>query len=575
MKNTKTKLESQARIKILRGVNAIYYPIRLALGPASGRALIHGKYGRGPRITEDGDTIANSIEIKDEFEKLAADAFREATNKTNQKAGDGTTTTTVIAGSLINKIFLNLSKTSESLALDSNNSNTNVKKISQELLALSKEVQERIRSKAKKIESLEELEKIAIISMGDEKIGKIIANIVWEVGLDGFIDVVEGFKGEIETEIIRGARFPAKPGAKGFLNNPNKFEMIAKDAKVILTNYTLDNIGQIREVFGNLVKTNKKIVVIAPDFSQSVLTAFFNTNFTIGEDGSFTKTPYDIFPVRVPSLRTEQFEDLAVYFNAKFIDKNTGMKFENIVDTDLGFVEKLVVKDTENREDALAIGGGGSIEARMKVADKDYQISSKVAERIQVLKDQIAEERIESHKKLLERRIASLASAVGIIRVGASTSAESLPAKLKIEDAQYACKSALEEGYVRGGGLCLKEIADEMPTNLLTAALKSPYDQIQENNGEPFTIPDDVIDSAKVVRLAVEHAVAVVANMITVKILIPEEREMDPAEGYTKIAEAIMGYNKLFNKKEAIFKENELEMKLDQEASWDEIIKNE
>ena len=279
-----------------------------------------------------------------------------------------------------------------------------------------------------------------------------------------------------------------------------------------------------------------------------------------------------MFPVKVPSLRTEQFEDLAVYFGATFINKDTGKKLENTEDTDLGFVQKLVVKDTENREDAVAIGGKGVLEEKMKVADQDYQVSSPVAERIKILKEQIGEERIETHKKLLERRIASLASAVGVIRVGASTNAESLPLKLKIEDAQYACKSALEEGYVKGGGLCLKEIAEELPESILTEALKAPYEQIQANNEEPLEIGEDVIDPAKVVRLAVEHAVSVVANLITCKILIAEEREKNPAEGYEAIAKAINRHNVMFAKKEGILKENMDEMEADQLRMFEEKI---
>jgi len=517
MNPTKTLLGNKARQAILRGVNAIYEPLKLALGPAAGRALMYRTYSRGPRITEDGHTIAQVIEPENEFEKLAADTFKEGTEKTNQKAGDGTTTTTVIAGKLINDIFKKLSGTELSYATTSK---LNVKKICKELLVLSKQVQEKIKERAKKVDSLEELEKIAIVSMGDEEIGKIVAGIVWETGIDGFIDVVDGFKGELETEVIKGARFPAKPGAKAFLNNSKKFEMVAQDSAVLLTNYKLDNDAQVRGMFANLLAKNRKIVLLAPDFSELVLTSIFQTVFVPLKDGGFARTGNDIYPVKVPSLRTEQFEDLAVYFGANFIDKATGRKLESITEADLGFVEKLVVKDTENREDAIAIGGKGVRERKTQVADKEFQVVSPVAERIETLKSQIKEERVDIHKKLLEKRIASLASAVGVIRVGASTTAESLPLKLKIEDAQYACKSALEEGYVKGGGLCLKEIAEEMEESLLTSALKAPYEQIQENNEEPLEIGDEVIDPAKVVRLSVEHAISVASQLITVKIII-------------------------------------------------------
>ncbi len=556
---TKILLNNDARNKILKGVNVIFEPLKLALGPQSGRALLYRTYGRGPRMTEDGHTIAQNIEPKDEYEKLVAETFKEGIAKTNEKAGDGTTTTGVISGRIINDVLKNLS--GSELALGG--SKKSVKKIANQLIELSKQVREKVKKKAVKIEKLEDLERIAIISLGNEEVGKKIAEIVWKVGVDGFVDVVEGYKGELETEVIEGARFPAKPGAKAFLNNAKRFEMVIEDAKVILTNYKLDNLEQFRGVMNKLVNTNKKIAILAPDFSNIVLTSCFQTMFEPRQGGGYNRTGIDLWPVKVPSLRTEQFEDLAVSFGATFIDKETGKKFENIEENDLGFVSKLVVKDVENKEDAIAIGGKGSIEKKQKIADKEYKVSSPVAERIKVLREQIKEERIDSHKKLLERRIASLASAIGVIRVGASTSAESSPLKLKIEDAQYACKSALEEGYVKGGGLCLKEIAEEMGDNLLTNAIKAPYEQIQTNNEEPLEIGEDVIDSAKVVRLSVEHAVSIAANMITIKIIVPQEEERNPYDAYEDIAKAIMIHNALWAKKEGIKMENILEMEKD------------
>ena len=552
MKKTKIITGLKAMEKILAGVNAIYQPLRLALGNESARALMYRTFGRGTRMTEDGNTIAQVIEPKDEFEKLAAEAFKESIMRTNILAGDGTTTTGVLGGKLINDIFSKLSDTSQSYI---SSSKVSVKKISRELLELSKKIQEKIKEKSKKIETLEDLEKIAVVSLCDEKIGKIVAKIVWEVGIDGFIDVVDGYKGELETEVIKGARFPAKPGAKAFINNPKRFEMIIEDCPVFLTNYKLDNDNQVRQTFGKLLQKNSKLAILAPDFSEQILISMVQTT----KQGTF------MFPVKVPSLRTEQFEDLAIYFGANFIDKNTGKKLENTEESDLGFIQKLVVKDVENREDAIAIGGRGEVDGRMKVANQDYKVSSPVAERIKILKEQIVEERIDSHKKLLERRIASLASAIGIIRVGASTTAESLPLKLKIEDAQYACKAALEEGYVKGGGLCLKEIAEEMEENLLTNTLKSPYEQIQANNEEPFDIGEDIIDPTKAVRLALEHAISVVANLITCKIIIAECDEKSPAEGYEAIAYQLKIKNLITAKKEGIMKENLMEL----EGDWD------
>ncbi len=577
MKNTKTLTGNAAREKILKGVNAVYQVIKLTLGPENGSALMYRTYARGPRIVDDGNTIAQIIEPKDEFERLAAQAFKETSSQVNAQVGDGTTTTAVIAGKLINDIFSKMSDTALSYA---SASKLSVQKIKNEFLVLSKQIQEKIKEKSKKVETIEDLEKIASVSLGNSEIGKVVAKIVWEVGADGFIDVVDGYKGELETEVIKGARFPAKPGAKAFINNPKRFEMVIEDCPVFLTNYKLDNDNQIRAVFQKLLQKNSKLVIIAPDFSEQILISMVQT----------TKQGVFMFPVKVPSLRTEQFEDLAIYFGANFINKDTGKKLENAEESDLGFVVKLVVKETENREDAIALGGRGAYEDKMRVADREYRVSSPVAERIKILKEQINEERIESHKKLLERRIASLASAVGVIRVGASTTAESLPLKLKIEDAQYASKAALEEGYVKGGGLCLKEIAEELDKpdevyegkdgvrlekishskELLIKALKAPYEQIQENNEEPLEIGEDIIDPTKVVRLAVEYAISVAANLITCKIIIPETEEESPADGYNKIANAIMTYTKFWARREGLIKENQTEQEKDLMRIWEE-----
>lgn len=551
-RNTKTFLGNEVKEKILQGVREISEPLKLTLGPQAGTALMYRTYARGPRIVDDGHTIAQVIEPKDEAVRLVAQAFKEATEQTNKKAGDGTTGTTVVASQIIEEVLGG----SGTVFQSASKNRLSVQKTKKELLALSKQIQEKVKEKAKKVESLEELEKIAFVSLGDEKLGKIVADMVWKVGVDGHIDVVDGYKGEIETEVIEGARFPAKIAAKYTINNPKKFEMVVEDIAVILTNYKLDNVKQVDQMLGNVLKGNKKLVILAPDFSELVLQGMFQIMFAPLREGGFARTGTDIYPVKVPSLRTEQFEDLETYFGANFINKNTGKKLENITDQDLGFVEKLVVKDTENREDAIAIGGKGTREAQMKVGSKDYQVSSPVAERIAVLKSQVIEERQDMNKKLLERRIASLASAVGVVRVGASTSAEALPLKLKIEDAQYACKSALEEGYVKGGGLCLKEIAEELPESLATKALKAPYQQIQDNNDGELEIGEDIIDPAKVVRLIIDNAFSVAANLITCKIIIPELDEPNPADGYQEIAKALRVMNAIEAKKNGILKEN-------------------
>lgn len=542
MKKTKVAIGEKANQFILNGVNSVYNAVKLTLGPKGGNALLFGTYGGSPRITNDGVTIAECIEPKNEFEKLVAQSFKEACKRTNERAGDATTTTSVIGGFLINDI---LGKIETSLIGKQSN---DVMKVRKALLEDVKKVTEAIKQQAIEIKSLEDLEKVAIISVEDEQLGKTIASIVYQVGKDGFVDVQEGFKGVIEHEVIEGMRFPAKVPHKAFVTNPERYEMVMQDAPVIVTNIACDNVAEVGAMANSILTKTQlhKIAILAPTFSDQVLIEFAKA----------AKNNVFIYPVKVPALRTEQFEDICAYFGAGFINKDKGRTLRSISETDLGGVDKMIIKDVETREDAIAIGGKGSK-------------SDEVKKRIEELKQAVDETKVNSHKLLIKRRIASLASAVAVIRVGSVSDAETKYLKLKIDDAVYACKGALEEGYVRGGGLCLKDIADTMPESILANALRSPYNQILENAGvDTMEIADDVIDNAKAVRLAVEHAVSVTAHLITTKIIVAEVEDESPAEGYNAIAQQLGVKNRLFAEREGLLIKGNVES----EGAYDRMV---
>ncbi len=507
---------------------------------------------------------------KDLFERQVAETFKEASKKTNEKVGDGTTLTSILGGHLFNRIYKLLSEQDSAIGIGGRSS-VGVITLKKKILASAKEIKDKILSSAKEIRSLEELERIAIISVEDTVLGKTIAKMAWEVGVDGFLDVVEGYKGEIETEIIKGKRFAAKVPAKGFINNKARFEMVAKDCPVLITNYALDNPAQLGKVINPFLAKNPKLIIISPSFSQSVLTDLWLAMYTTTPDGQRVKGPLDIFPVHTPSLRTEEFEDLAIYCGARFIDKATGSKLQNAGENCLDFLEKLVVKDSEVREDAMAIGGAGATGIN-KAIIKDDMIGletgeegvvakkTPVQERIEILKGQLKETKEDKFKKLLERRIASMASAVGIIRVGDSTNASSLYRKLKVEDAVYACKAALRAGYVKGGGLCLKEIAEDLPEeDILRETLLAPYNQIQDSVDGGLEIGEDIIDPAEAIFFALEHATQVVANLATVDIITVESEDGDPNEGTLEMAKWIREYVVTQKIKEGQIKESEAE----------------
>lgn len=552
-KTTKTLLDEKARAAVRKGVLAIYEPVRRTLGPAGRNALLYRTFNRGSRITNDGVTLSEVINPKDEFEELAATTFKEAAKLTNQRAGDGTTTTIVIGGKLFEEVWRARQEAGTAVRSKTAGAQSNVMELRKQILTAAVEVKAKIKEAAKPVKTLAELEKVAMVSVEDEELGKTIAKMAWEAGVDGYIDTVEGYKGEIETELIKGMRFPAKVPAKAFVNNPARYEMVATDCPVVLTNIAITNAVQVNG-FTQHLKTSK-LIIFAPSFSDEVLV----------NCAQAIKQGFFVFPVLTPSLRTEQYEDLAVYCDAVFVNKDAGGKLENIRDAHLGFLEKLVVKDSEAKEDAVATGGKGAVETGGK---------SKIGERIETLKGQLVEMKQEQFKKLIERRIANMASAVGVIRVGAPSQAEGLYKKLKIEDAVYAAKAALRGGYVKGGGTCLTEIAAKLPPSILTTALNAPFEQIQENAGGALEVGKEVIDPAEVVWWAVENATSVVAHLITVDILVPEEKETNPGEGYEAIADSIMAFTRFWAKREGLLKESEMEEANEQMAAYEEKVAN-
>lgn len=554
---TKVMTGAEARKRVRAGVNHIYDAIKLTLGPEGKNALLPRSFNRGPRLTNDGVTVSENIKPDNEHERLAADFFKEGSKKTNELAGDGTTTTAVIAGALVNDIFDSLPDEEVPAASYGGGQRTGgVRAMRQEMKEAKEKVLELTKKAAVKVQDLDELKRISVISIGkeDQKTADTVAEMVWEVArdeegnfIDNHIDVVEGYKGEIETEITKGMRFPAKVAHRAFVNKPERFEMEGDDVKVLITNYKLDNPHELVAVLNKLQVP--KIAIFAPGFSGPTIQAIINSI----QNGVF------IYPVLVPALRTEQLEDLATYTGATVIDKEKGKKFHQTTEADLGFAEKISVKDTEAREDAVLMGGKG--------------VKATIDSRIETLREQLSEAKNELSKAQLAKRIANLQAAVGVVRVGAATNAELLYLKLKVEDGVFACKAALQEGYVKGGGLHLQDVAEELgKDNILYKALKAPAEQIQRNAGGFIEVSDDVIDPAKVVRLAVEHAVGIASSLITTGIVIAEPRDRTPYEGDVVIAKAINKGTYYNAKHQGMIKEAEDEAEADRQKEFDRVL---
>jgi chaperonin GroEL len=517
---------AEARKKVRSGVNQVFNAVKLTLGPEGQNAILPRTFNRGPRLTNDGVTVSENIKPKDEHERLAADFFKEGSKKTNEMVGDGTTGTAVVAGTLMNNIF-DILDADSTLAAGISDGPPKVKgarAIRKEMKDAKELVIAEIKKQAKPIKTLEDLKKIAVVSIGKEdvEISDKVAEIVWEIArdaegnfVDNHIDTVEGYKGIVETQATKGMSFPAKVAHRGFVTNPDKFEMVAEDVPVFITNYKMDNAAEVVNLLNKLAQP--KIALFSPGFSNNVIMSL----------AASAKQGMQCYPILCPALRTDQLEDLAIYTGATVVDKEKGKKLSNTTKEVLGYAEKLTVKDVEGREDAILQGGAKGQQEAIK-------------ERIEMLKGQAKEAKNEMTRMSIEKRIANLNAAVGVVRVGASTNAELLYLKLKIEDGVFACKAALQEGYVPGGGMCLKGIVEKLPESVLTEALKAPYNQIQSNAGGHLEIDEDVIDPARVVRLIVEHGVSVASSLITTGISVVEVRDLGMGEGESMIAKAIM-----------------------------------
>lgn len=486
------KRGSEARKALKRGIDEVVDTVKTTLG-GKGRNSIFEMKNKPPRVTNDGVSIAKEIILEDEIENLGAQAIIDAAIKTNDMVGDGTTTTMVIAQALIDSVFKELAE--GSMLSDS----ADLMGKRREIFDTCDKAIEKLEKKAKKIEKIEDIEKVATSSVEDEKWGKIVAEMVEKVGKDGFVSVDDSYFYETETEVVNGMRFLARPAADFMTTNEEKKEAVFDDVLVVVTNHEIETPGQLTPLAKLVQKDNrKKMVVIAPKFQKGVLATMYNTSVKAG---------FDILAIKAPSLTTDEWNDLAVYLGAEFIDSKKGMKLENSELDEMGWCEKIV----SNEEETVIIGGGGA--------------ESEVKERIKYLKGQIKIEEDKRFKKKLERRIASLTGGVGIIKVGASSDIEKHYLRLKIEDAVQSTKIAMADGIVKGGGVALKEIADEMGDNILTKALNAPYEQIQQNAGGKLKIGSNIVDPVKVVSTALKNACSVAGTLITTESAMAPKRD--------------------------------------------------
>jgi len=528
-----------AREALKRGVDKVSNAVKVTIGPRGRNVVLDKGYG-SPVITNDGVTIAKDITLKDKFENMGAEIVKEVATKTNDTAGDGTTTSVVITQALVASGFKKSLNGATSMGI-----RRGIEEAVKDSVSILKKI-------SKPIKTDEEIRQVATISAESKEIGSIIADTIKKIGKDGVVTVEESQTFGIESEVVEGMEFD-----KGFLShymvtNPERVEAEYKDPAILVTDKKISVVKEILPILEKLAATGKKdLVIIADDVDGEALTTFILNKLR----GSF-----NILAVRAPGYgdkKKEILADIAVTIGAKVVSEELGLNFENIDLDVLGHASRVV----STKDNTVIVGGKGK--------------KAEIDERISILRAQRKATTAKFEIEKLDERIGKLSGGVAVIRVGAATETEMKYLKLKIEDAVNATKAAISEGVVAGGGSALvkvsqkveekykeSKIAKDTPNNNEVAefasgymavieALKEPLRQIAKNAGKEDGVilnevmkgspnsgydalndvfvddmfKEGIIDPVKVTRSALENACSAVAILLTTEVAIADEVE--------------------------------------------------
>jgi chaperonin GroEL len=525
------KFSSDARDRMLRGVDILANAVRVTLGP-KGRNVVLDKSFGAPRITKDGVTVAKEIELEDKFENMGAQMVREVAQKTNDQAGDGTTTATVLAHAIVRE-------GGKSVAAGMNPMDLK-RGIELAVAAVVKDIEKR----AKKVGSSAEIAQVGTISSnGDSQIGKMIAQAMQKVGNEGVITVEEAKALETEVEIVEGMQFDRGYLSPYFITNAEKMVAELEDAYVLLHEKKLSGLQAMLPVLEAIVQSGKPLLIVAEDVEGEALATLVVNKLRGGLKIAAVKAP------GFGDRRKAMLEDIAVLTCGQLISEDLGIKLENVTLQMLGRAKKVVIE----KEKTTIVDGAGK--------KKDIEA------RIDQIKAQIEETTSDYDREKLQERLAKLAGGVAVIRVGGATEVEVKEKKDRVEDALNATRAAVEEGIVPGGGVALLRakkavgrIHDENPDvqagiNIVLKALEAPLRQIAENSGvegslvvgkimesksETFgfdaqsedyvdMVDKGIIDPAKVVRAALQDAASVAGLIVTAEAMVAELPKEKPA----------------------------------------------
>ncbi|MBO8137087.1 MAG: chaperonin GroEL [Desulfotomaculum sp.] len=516
-----------ARRKLEKGVNALAEAVKVTLGPKGRNVVLEKKFG-SPLITNDGVTIAREIELSDPFENMGAQLVKEVATKTNDVAGDGTTTATVLAQAMVREGLKNVAAGANPIILK-----RGIER------AVEKAVEE-IKKSAKTIETKEAIAQVASISANDKTIGELIADAMEKVGKDGVITVEESQGIGTSLEVVEGMNFDRGYISPYMITDTDKMEASLKDPYILITDKKISAVADVLPILEKVVQSGKPLLIICEDLEGEALATLVLNKLR----GTMT-----VVAVKAPGFgdrRKAMLEDIAILTGGTVITEEVGLKLENATLDMLGTANQVTVK----KEETIIVGGQG---------DQD-----KITARVAQIKKQIEETTSEFDKEKLQERLAKLAGGVAVISVGAATEVEMKEKKLRIEDALNATRAAVEEGIVPGGGTCYVDIIsalDELTSdvldeqtgiNLVKRALEEPLRQIANNAGVEGSvivekvrneakgigynaltgnfenmIENGIVDPAKVTRSALQNASSIAAMILTTETLVADEPEKE------------------------------------------------
>ncbi|QQN63696.1 chaperonin GroEL [Bradyrhizobium diazoefficiens] len=527
------KFSGDARDRMLRGVDILANAVKVTLGPKGRNVLIEKSFG-APRITKDGVTVAKEIELEDKFENMGAQMVREVASKTNDLAGDGTTTATVLAQSIVRE---------GAKAVAAGMNPMDLKRgIDIAVAAVVKDIEKR----AKPVAASSEVAQVGTISAnGDAAIGKMIAQAMQKVGNEGVITVEENKSLDTEVDIVEGMKFDRGYLSPYFVTNAEKMTAELEDAYILLHEKKLSGLQAMLPVLEAVVQSGKPLVIIAEDVEGEALATLVVNRLRGGLKVAAVKAP------GFGDRRKAMLEDLAILTGGQLISEDLGMKLENVTVKMLGRAGKVVI----DKENTTIVKGAG----------KKPEIEARVGQ----IKAQIEETTSDYDREKLQERLAKLAGGVAVIRVGGATEIEVKEKKDRVEDALNATRAAVQEGIVPGGGVTLlraKKAVGRLANanadvqagiNIVLKALEAPIRQIAENAGvegsivvgkilenksETFgfdaqtedyvdMIEKGIIDPAKVVRAALQDASSVAGLLVTTEAMVAEAPKKDASPG--------------------------------------------